>query len=51
VFPELLHQQANHKLEPQKLFLNAQIVDMKNQSKFNLDLKEQDLQIHAITQD
>jgi hypothetical protein len=49
-FPELLHQQANRKLEPPKLFLNAQIVVMKKQFKLSLDLKEQDLQIHVITQ-
>jgi hypothetical protein len=50
VFPELLHQQANLKLELQKLFLNVLIVVMKNQYKLILDSKELMHHNNAITQ-
>ena len=50
MFPELLHQQANLKLELQKLFLNVLIVVMKKQFKLILDSKELMHHNNAITQ-
>jgi hypothetical protein len=50
VFLELLHQQANLKLEQQKLFLNVPIVAMKKQFKLILDFMELNHQTNVITQ-